>query len=262
MLVATRRPVLRLGSGYPDLSPYLRRDVQELQRALARWGYLAIVTDGEFGPLTEAAVRSFQRKHGLKDDGIVGPRTWTVLLSSRPTSIGSGFNPRPPSAPEPAPAAPPPVLKEGGVRWMDVAKKETGQHEVAGKAANPRILEYHAATSLKAKSDEVAWCSSFVNWCLARVGIEGTRSAAAASWVSWGTAVTPRHGAIVVIYNASSANSSLSRSGNHVAFLVEETSTHYVLLGGNQSDSVKVSRFPKKKWKLKACRWPGQASKK
>jgi len=59
-----------------------------------------------------------------------------------------------------------------------------------------------------------------------------------------------------VIYNAAAANSSLSRSGNHVGFLVEETSTHYALLGGNQSNSVKVTRFPKKKWRLKACRWP------
>ena len=36
--------------------------------------------DGEFGPLTEAAVRAYQKKKGLDVDGIVGPKTWGELL--------------------------------------------------------------------------------------------------------------------------------------------------------------------------------------
>ncbi|MGI8839121.1 MAG: peptidoglycan recognition protein family protein [Pyrinomonadaceae bacterium] len=35
--------------------------------------------DEKFGPKTEAAVRAFQRQHGLVPDGIVGPKTWKVL---------------------------------------------------------------------------------------------------------------------------------------------------------------------------------------
>jgi len=34
---------------------------------------------GNFGPKTEAAVRAFQRKHGIVPDGIVGPKTWAAL---------------------------------------------------------------------------------------------------------------------------------------------------------------------------------------
>jgi len=37
--------------------------------------------DGAFGPVTDQAVRDFQRSSGLVVDGIVGPNTWAALLS-------------------------------------------------------------------------------------------------------------------------------------------------------------------------------------
>ena len=37
--------------------------------------------DGEFGPLTEAAVRAYQKKKSLDVDGIVGPKTWGAMLA-------------------------------------------------------------------------------------------------------------------------------------------------------------------------------------
>jgi hypothetical protein len=36
--------------------------------------------DGEFGPQTEGAVRSFQTSSGIGVDGVVGPQTWTALV--------------------------------------------------------------------------------------------------------------------------------------------------------------------------------------
>lgn len=48
-------------------------DVVTLQKALG------ITADGDFGPMTESAVKSYQSAHGLTADGIVGAKTWAAL---------------------------------------------------------------------------------------------------------------------------------------------------------------------------------------
>ena len=57
--------------------------VEMLQRALVRLGYMTQeqmnTGPGIFGPRTEAALRAFQRDHGLEVDGIYGPRTQAAL---------------------------------------------------------------------------------------------------------------------------------------------------------------------------------------
>ena len=35
--------------------------------------------DGDFGKMTENAVKQFQKEHGLNDDGVIGPMTWDAL---------------------------------------------------------------------------------------------------------------------------------------------------------------------------------------
>lgn len=48
----------------------------------------ALTVDGDFGPLTEAAVQSFQSSNALPDNGIVDATTWPVLVVTvrRPNS--------------------------------------------------------------------------------------------------------------------------------------------------------------------------------
>jgi peptidoglycan hydrolase-like protein with peptidoglycan-binding domain len=54
--------------------------VAALQHLLSARGY-ALVVDGDFGKQTDRVVREFQRDRGLAVDGIVGPITWSALLS-------------------------------------------------------------------------------------------------------------------------------------------------------------------------------------
>lgn len=51
-------------------------DVKKLQRLLH------LYEDGIFGPMTEEAVRAFQKKNNLKVDGIVGDTTWSLLCGN------------------------------------------------------------------------------------------------------------------------------------------------------------------------------------
>ncbi len=75
-------PVLRQGSSNAAVT------VRSLQYLLDAHG-AGLAVDGIFGPRTNAAVRTFQSRHGLVVDGIVGPRTWSALLVTvRRGSVG------------------------------------------------------------------------------------------------------------------------------------------------------------------------------
>ena len=64
--------------------PTLRRgsqgdEVADLQMLLnAKYGYKLDI-DGDFGKETEAAVKDYQKNHGLTADGVVGAKTWKAL---------------------------------------------------------------------------------------------------------------------------------------------------------------------------------------
>jgi len=54
--------------------------VRFLEEKLVEIGYHNVIVSNYFGNSTYDAVLDFQRKNNLFDDGIVGPKTWTVLL--------------------------------------------------------------------------------------------------------------------------------------------------------------------------------------
>ncbi|HAN87351.1 MAG: spore cortex-lytic enzyme [Bacillota bacterium] len=53
--------------------------VRLVQWKLSDWGYYRGWVDGVFGANTHRAVVAFQRRNGLRVDGLVGPQTWRAL---------------------------------------------------------------------------------------------------------------------------------------------------------------------------------------
>lgn len=55
------------------------KDVEKLQKKLAKLGFPPGAIDGDFGPGTEAALLAFQKSRDLLADGVAGPRTLVAL---------------------------------------------------------------------------------------------------------------------------------------------------------------------------------------
>lgn len=133
-------------------------------------------------------------------------------------------------------------------KWFDSALIDLGQKEITGPASNLRIVEYHKTTGGPAP-DEIAWCSSFVNFHIVQAGMLGTGSRLARSWLSWGRALSyPIPGCIVVLERGSEPWM------GHVGFYVKDTDKSVAVLGGNQGDAVTIDHFSKTR--VIEYRWP------
>lgn len=136
--------------------------------------------------------------------------------------------------------------------WLAAAWRELGQTEIKGAADNARIVAFfREAGHPTVKDDETAWCAAFAGAMLERAGLPATRSLRARSYIAWGAAIeTPRTGCIAVFSRGSDP------ALGHVGFVVGETDTGLVLLGGNQSNAVTVEVFARTR--LLALRWPDE----
>ena len=142
------------------------------------------------------------------------------------------------------PAAPP--------GWLLAAQAENGVSIFPPGQSNPRITGYHAHTGLHGYDDKASWCSSFVNWTFAQVGIRGTGSALARSWLDWGQPLEhPVPGCVVVLYR----DDPRSWKG-HVSFYLRTEGERIFLFGGNQLDAVREHSYPLNS--VLGYRWPPQ----
>lgn len=127
-----------------------------------------------------------------------------------------------------------------GPKWLQIARGELGTKEIKGSQHNPRVLEYLRTVGIGA-GDETSWCSSFAAWCVKNAGhsIAGINGFAK----SWENAPSMRkvdkleYGAIVVFNRGSNPQF------GHVGFCMGTQGGRVQILGGNQSDSVKISGF-------------------
>ncbi len=217
-LVGTR--VYRIGDSGPV--------VQQIQKALAQVGYQLAGT-GWFGPATDTAVETFQRRAGLLADGEVGTATARAIDAALAA-------PRPASNAPPNPEISRPLWLEAGIKLINV--KET-----SGAKNNPTIIDWAkeegGAIARDYTADSVPWCALFANHCLTCAGIKGTGTLwaldFAGKWPS-GKLSGPAVGAFAPMTRS---------GGGHIIMIVgRDQHGNYMGLGGNQSDQVSIIPFP------------------
>jgi uncharacterized protein (TIGR02594 family) len=123
--------------------------------------------------------------------------------------------------------------------WVLVARGQIGVKET-GAIPNPEVMKYFEATSYRPTTEE-AWCSAFVNWCMLKVGIKGTYSASARSWMQWGKVIDkPVNGCVCIFWRGNP-----NYLTGHVGFYVGESETEIMVLGGNENNQVCVMGYSK-----------------
>lgn len=80
------------------------------QSALNKVMGLRLSVDGQMGPQTRSAIRSFQQRQGLKSDGIMGPQTEKALVDAGAGPPPASGTTSPSSSPVP-PGTPPALMK-------------------------------------------------------------------------------------------------------------------------------------------------------
>lgn len=125
---------------------------------------------------------------------------------------------------------------------LKIAFNELGTEEIVGNENNPEVLKYASEPGIAGiTNDEIAWCSTFVNWVAWKSGLQFSGKANARSWLSVGNKVTePEPGDVVVFWRESPQ----SWKGHVGIFLGVSTDKKRVYcLGGNQGNRVSVSAY-------------------
>lgn len=122
------------------------------------------------------------------------------------------------------------------------AAAELGIKEINGQQHNDRIITYAQETGIDfIDNDEIAWCSTFVNWCAQETALPISGKANARSWLNVGIKTQqPEPGDIVVFWRES-----IDSWKGHVAIFMgfNHDGSRVFCLGGNQSDTVSITDY-------------------
>ena len=111
------------------------------------------------------------------------------------------------------------------------AESYVGMHERKNRGAIKEITKIDPA--------RIPWCAAFVNGILKQLGLSGTNSNMARSFSKYNSPTkTPQKGDIVVFNH---------HVGFFEGFVKKGNKTMVAVLGGNQSNRVKVSYYPTNK---------------
>lgn len=137
------------------------------------------------------------------------------------------------------------LSNEPAPRMLLEALKLYGVMERGGREDNPQIVEWAKEVGGDAgwyNKDSIPWCGLFMAVVAKRAGKTVPRLCLRAqAWKNFGRrSHTPSLGDVLVFWRGSPS----SQSG-HVGLYVGETEQFYYVLGGNQSDSVCITRIAK-----------------
>lgn len=125
----------------------------------------------------------------------------------------------------------------------DLAERFTGIKEIPGKGKSHQIMSMLRLDNNWPEDDEVPWCSAFVNYIAWLLRLPRSKSLMARSWLGVGEPINlqrARKGPdVVVLWRGSKSGSS-----GHVGFYAGYDEEYVYMLGGNQSDTVNVAKFP------------------
>lgn len=123
-----------------------------------------------------------------------------------------------------------------------IALQAWGEAGIVGEKHNPLILWFFKVAGHGwVKDDETAWCAAFVNWVLVQANKPSNGSLSARSFLTYGKpTIQPTFGCIVVLWR-----DRIDSVYGHVGFFIKETPDKIYILGGNQSNQVNITAFPK-----------------
>jgi len=121
------------------------------------------------------------------------------------------------------------------------ASQYIGLQEIVGEKNNPVIVQMFADIGHSwVKDDATSWCSAFINWCAFQVGCEMSGKLDARSWLSVGKNTNyTKVGDIIVLWRENSS----SWKGHVGLFMGYTRERNFLILGGNQSNEVRVSEY-------------------
>ncbi len=139
------------------------------------------------------------------------------------------------------------------VSAFDIAQVFIGEKEIGAGMDNPLIMAMLRTDNKWPEDDEVPWCSAFVNFVCKLLRLPRSKSLLARSWLDVGMGVAELDQAFpgfdVVILQRGSGKQpgpENTTAPGHVGFFagISPDGTLVEILGGNQGDQVKISRYP------------------
>lgn len=128
-------------------------------------------------------------------------------------------------------------------KLLNVALSQIGIKEIHGERDNPEILKYFKdlGFNIHRVKDETAWCSAFMNWVAKSAGYNYANTLDARSWLKIGRKIkNPVMGDIVILWRVSPND-----WRGHVGIFIRKDENYIYILGGNQSNKVKISKYRK-----------------